>query len=70
MTPDKNFRMNRATKTALALHKFRDAHDRGAFKRMMIDAQLREEAARREALKSKERDNSNSGKARGAVAPD
>lgn len=70
MTPDKNFRMLRSTKTALALHKFKDAHDRGEFKRMMIDSQLREEAARREALKSKEREGVSTGKSRGAVAPE
>jgi hypothetical protein len=71
MTPDKNFRMSAATKTALALGRFKDEHDRGAFKRMMIDAQLHEEAARRAALKSKDSDfGSKGGKTRGAVAPD
>lgn len=68
MTPDKNFRMWKSTKTALALGKFKDAHDKGAFKRMMIDAQLHEESARRAALKSKESEFG--GKSRGAVAPD
>lgn len=68
MTPDKNFKMKASTKTALALGKFKDAHDKGAFKRMMIDAQLHEEAARRAALKSK--DTETGGKSRGAVAPD
>lgn len=70
MTPDKNFRLRKSTKTVLALGGFRDAHDRGAYKRMMIDAQLQEEAARREALRSKEREGGNNGKTRGAVAPD
>lgn len=53
MTPDKNFKMWASTKTALALGKFKDAHDRGEFKRMMIQAQLGYEAAKRAALKSK-----------------
>ncbi len=70
MTPDKNFRMLRSTKVALALGTYKDAHERGAFKRMMIDAQLHEEAARRAALKSKENDKSTGGRTRGAVAPD
>lgn len=69
MTPDKNFRMWDSTKTALALGTFRDAHDRNQFKRMMINAQLCEEAARRAALKAKEPAD-RSGKSRGAVAPD
>jgi hypothetical protein len=55
MIPDKNFRMKKSTKTLLALGKFKDAHERGAFKRSMIDAQLREEAAHRAALKSKDK---------------
>lgn len=70
MTPDKNFRMRASTKTALALTKFKDAHDRGEFKRMMIHAQLCEEAARRAALKSKESDSKSGGRSRGAVAPE
>lgn len=53
MKPDKNFKMWKSTKTALALGKFSDAHERGAFKRMMIDSQLSFEAAKRAALKSK-----------------
>lgn len=54
MTPDKNFKMKPSTKALLVLHKFKDAHERGAFKRMMIEAQLQEEAARRAAMKSKD----------------
>lgn len=54
MIPDKNYKMKASIKTALALGKFKDAHEKGAFKRMMIDAQLHEESARRAALKSKE----------------
>lgn len=53
MTPDKNFKMWASTKTALALHKFKDAHERGEFKRAMIQAQLAYESAKRAALKSK-----------------
>lgn len=53
MKPDKNFKMWASTKTALALGKFKDAHERGQFKRAMIDAQLHYEAAHRSALKSK-----------------
>lgn len=74
MTPDKNFKMKGSTKTALALGKFKNAHDKGQFKRMMIDAQLCEESAKRAALKSKD---NNIGPAptkgrgtRGAVAPE
>jgi hypothetical protein len=55
MTPDKNYKMKASIKTVLALGKFKDAHEKGAFKRMMIDAQLHEEAARRAALKSKDK---------------
>ena len=68
MTPDKNFRMWASTKVALALGSYKDAHERGHFKRMMISAQLSEEAARRAALKSK--DDNKGGRTRGAVAPE
>lgn len=54
MTSDKNFRMKRSTKIAMALGSFKNAHARGDFKRAMIQAQLAEEAAKRAALKSKE----------------
>jgi len=67
LTPDKNFRMWASTKTALALSSFKDAHDRGAYKRAMIDAQLTYEAAKRAALKSKEKKDFGQ---RGAVAPE
>jgi len=49
---DKNFRMKRQTKITMSL--ISDAHSRGEYKRMMISAQLAEEAARRAALKSKD----------------
>jgi hypothetical protein len=70
MIPDKNFKMKASTKTAMALGNFKDAHERGHFKRMMIEAQLQEEAARRAALKSKDTGNENKGRGRGAVAPE
>lgn len=53
MTPDKNFKMKRSTKILMATMQG-SKEDRNHFKRMMIDAQLSEEAARRAALKSKE----------------
>lgn len=68
MTPDKNFRMKSSTKALLAMGHFKDAHARGAFKRMMIDSQLQAEAAQR-AGGGRGRD-SNEGRSRGAVAPD
>lgn len=52
--PDKNFKMSRDTKIALAFLKG-SKEDRDAFKRTMIQAQLVEEAAKRAALKSKEK---------------
>lgn len=53
MTPDKNFKMKSSFKHQIALMKG-NAHEKGQFKRMMIDAQLHEEAARRASLKSKD----------------
>jgi hypothetical protein len=35
-----NYKMSSATKTGLALGKFKDAHHRGQWKRAMIDAEL------------------------------
>ena len=54
MTPDKNFKMKSSYKGILALMKG-SKEDRSHLKRMLIDAQLHEEAARRAALKSKDR---------------
>lgn len=54
MSPDKNFRMSKTTKRMLALMKGPDSA-RHHFRHMMIDAQLSEEAAKRAALKSKDR---------------
>lgn len=53
MTPDKNFRMKSSTKGMIALMRG-SKEDKAHFKKMMIDAQLHEEAARRAALKSKD----------------
>lgn len=54
MTPDKNFKMKSSYKGILALMKG-SKEDRSHMKKMLIDAQLHEEAARRAALKSKDR---------------
>ena len=40
MKPGPNYKMSSATKTGLALSKFKDAHQRGQWKRAMIDAEL------------------------------
>ena len=65
---DKNFRLKRSTKVQMALMKG-STEDRNHYKKMMIDAQLAEEAARRAALKSKD-DKQAGGRTRGAVAPE
>ncbi len=46
--------MTAPNKALMALLPFKDKHERGHFKRMMIEAQLCEEAARRAAMRSKE----------------
>lgn len=70
MTPDKNFRMKPQIKTMISMMKA-SADDRAHFKKMMIDAQLCEEAARRAALKSKDTGaGDGKGRSRGAVAPE
>lgn len=66
MTPDKNYRMSSTIKTMITLMKG-SREDKNHFKRMMIDAQLCEESARRASLKSKDVGES---KGRGAVAPE
>jgi protein involved in temperature-dependent protein secretion len=40
LRPTANYKMSKPTKTGLALHKFKDAHARGAWKRAMIQAEL------------------------------
>lgn len=57
MKPTKDFKMKASTKTMLALGKFKDAHERGEWKRAMIGAQLAEEKARRDAQRGKVKDN-------------
>jgi hypothetical protein len=68
MTPDKNFKMWSSTKTQMALMKG-SKEDKNHYKKMMIDAQLCFESAKRAALKSKDH-NEGKGKSRGAVAPE
>lgn len=53
MSPDKNFRFKRSFKNLVALMNG-TKEDRNHFKKMLIDAQLHEEAAHRAALKSKD----------------
>lgn len=43
--PSANYKMSGVIKTGLATGHFKDAHQRGAWKRAMIQAQLAEEAA-------------------------
>jgi len=66
--PDKNFRMKSTFKAMVALTKVGKGTANG-WKKMFIDAQLSEEAARRAALKSKDSGESK-GRPRGAVAPE
>lgn len=40
MKTGKNFKISKQTKALLSLMTFDDSHQRGAFKRMMIQAQL------------------------------
>lgn len=54
MISDKNFKLKKSTKRMVALMKGASTADRNQFKRMMIDAQVSEESARRQALKSKD----------------
>ena len=54
MIADKNFRMKKQFKYIVDLMGGTDVHKRGEFRRMFIQAQLSEEAARRQALKSKD----------------
>lgn len=53
MNPDKNFRLSKPAKVMLAMSRVKKA-DRHYVKNALIDAQLHEEAARRQALRSKE----------------
>lgn len=47
MKPTSSFRMSKQTKRFMALLPFKDEHERGAFKRSAIQAQLAAEAAAR-----------------------
>ena len=40
LKPTANYKMSKQTKSSLALHKFKDQHARGAWKRAMIEAEL------------------------------
>jgi hypothetical protein len=40
MKPGPNYKMSSLTKASLALSHFKNAHDRGQWKRAMIDAEL------------------------------
>ena len=53
LKPTSNYRMSSTLKTSLALGKFTDAHQRGAWKRACIDAEL----ASKIVVKSAPRDN-------------
>jgi hypothetical protein len=55
MKADKNFRLSKTSKRMLALMQFKNEHDRGAFKRLMIDAELAKAQARIAKLKDKEK---------------
>ena len=51
LKPDKNYRMSKPLKMVLAT--FTDSHKRGQWKRMMIDAELAERAARTAKVKER-----------------
>lgn len=53
MKADKNFRLSKTSKRMLALMQFKNEHDRGAFKRLMIDAELARAYAKHANAKSK-----------------
>jgi hypothetical protein len=40
LKPTSNYKMSKQTKTSLAMGRFKDAHQAGAWKRAMIDAEL------------------------------
>ncbi len=40
LKPTASYRMSKATKTSLALSKFKDEHQKGAWKRSMVQAEL------------------------------
>jgi hypothetical protein len=54
LKPTSNYRMSKQLKTSLALGHFKDAHQAGAWKRAMIDAEITAQYAPKA---SKSRDN-------------
>lgn len=56
MKPTSSFKMSKQTKRFLALLPFKDAHERGAFKRSSIQAQLAAEASSKMKLDKSQRD--------------
>lgn len=54
MKPTSSFKMSKQTKRFLALLPFKDQHERGAFKRSAIQAQLAAEAASRAKMDKKD----------------
>lgn len=55
MKTDKNFRLSKTSKRMLALMQFKDEHDRGAFKRLMIEAEVAQARAKLAKMKEKEK---------------
>ena len=56
MKPTSSFRMSKQTKRFMALLPFKDEHERGAFKRSSIQAQLAAESAAKAKLDKSNRD--------------
>jgi hypothetical protein len=54
MKTDKNFKLNKETKRMMALFKFKDAHDRGAFKKSMVEAQATSEKVYKESQRKRD----------------
>ena len=52
---DKNFKLSKTAKRMLALMRFKDEHDRGSFKRLMVDAEVAQARAKIAKLKEKEK---------------
>lgn len=52
----KDFKLSRETKRILALGKFRNDHERGAWKRAMIDAQVTAEKFKRDSQRGRTKD--------------
>ena len=53
MISDKNFKLSKTAKRMLALMRFKDKHDRGSFKRLMIEAEVTYARAKHANAKSK-----------------